>query len=53
MEKEEENVELCEFFPDRVDLSLFERDSVEIQLLFFEPLLEKKLVGRRLEELDN
>lgn len=45
MEKEEEDVKLCDFFTDRVDLSLFERYSVENQLFFFQPLFQKQSVG--------
>lgn len=45
MEEEEEDVEHGDFFADRVDLGFFERDSVEDEVFFFEPLLEEKPVS--------
>lgn len=45
MEEEEEDEEGGDFFADRVDLGLFERDPVQDQFLFFEPLLQEELVA--------
>ncbi|KAL3637592.1 hypothetical protein CASFOL_018760 [Castilleja foliolosa] len=34
------------FFAGRIELGLFEGDSGQDEVLFFEPLLEEELVGR-------
>ncbi|PON48863.1 hypothetical protein PanWU01x14_233960 [Parasponia andersonii] len=45
VEDKDEDMEHCDFMLNRVDLGLFESDSNENDIFFFESLLREKLMG--------